>query len=121
MIETSCWQGIMTDTSLSTFDDKNFADMVLSRQGVTVVDFWSTTCSPCRQLTKILCQLRAYVPDDVLIGQVDADKNPGLMRQFGVRSLPTLLFIRNGNVVETRIGVDRMQVLKKIIETHARD
>ena len=109
----------MTAGNFTAFDESNFNQAVLERQGLTIVDFWSVTCAPCRRLTRILDQLRPDLPDDVLIGQVNADENSGLVERFGVRSMPTLLFIKNGSVVETRTGVDRRQVLKKIIETHA--
>lgn len=101
------------------FDEANFDEAVISRDGLTVVDFWSTTCAPCKQLTKVLTQLQPELPDNVVIGKVNADENIGLMDRFGVRAMPTLLFIKDGDVVETRTGVDRRQVLKKIIETHA--
>lgn len=109
----------MADGTYAEFTEANFDEAVLGRQGLTVVDFWSTTCAPCRQLSKVLDQLKPELPGGVVIGKVNADENTGLMERFGVRAMPTLLFIKNGSVVETRTGVDRRQVLKKIIETHA--
>lgn len=109
----------MADGTYAEFTEDNFEEAVLGRQGLTVVDFWSTTCAPCRQLSKVLDQLKPELPGGVVIGKVNADENIGLMERFGVRAMPTLLFIKNGSVVETRTGVDRRQVLKKIIETHA--
>jgi thioredoxin 1 len=109
----------MTGSDFAEFDEANFDRAVLGRPGLTVVDFWSTTCAPCRQLSKVLDQLKPELPDNVVIGKVNADENTGLMERFGVRAMPTLLFIKDGAVVETRTGVDRRQVLKKIIETHA--
>ncbi|MEK9662812.1 MAG: thioredoxin domain-containing protein [Alphaproteobacteria bacterium] len=109
----------MSDSDYAEFTEANFDEAVIGRDGLTVVDFWSTTCAPCRQLTKVLDQLKPDLPDGVVIGKVNADENIGLMERFGVRAMPTLLFIKGGDVVETRTGVDRRQVLKKIIETHA--
>jgi thioredoxin 1 len=109
----------MTESDFAEFDEANFDEAVLGRDGLTIVDFWSTTCAPCRQLSKVLDQLKPELPDNVVIGKVNADENIGLMERFGVRAMPTLLFIKGGAVVETRTGVDRRQVLKKIIETHA--
>ena len=109
----------MSDTTLATFDTANFDDAVLGRPGVTVVEFWSNGCVPCRQLAKVLGQLRAEIDDEVVIGQVNAEDNAELLSRFGIRAVPTLLFIKDGDVVETRTGVDRRQVLKKIIEQHA--
>jgi thioredoxin 1 len=109
----------MPDSDYATFDEANFDEAVLGRAGLTIVDFWSTSCAPCRQLSKVLDQLKPELPADVVIGKVNADENIGLMERFGVRAMPTLLFIKNGDVVETRTGVDRRQVLKKIVEEHA--
>lgn len=109
----------MTGSEFAAFDESNFDDAVLKRPGLTVVDFWSTTCAPCKQLAKVLSQLQAELPEGVVIGQVNADENANLLERFSVRAMPTLLFIKGGQVVETRTGVDRRQVLKKIIETHA--
>lgn len=109
----------MSGENFPTFDESNFDDAVLKRSGLTVVDFWSTTCAPCKQLDKVLSRLQPDLPDGVVIGKVNAEENLGLMDRFGVRAMPTLLFIKGGDVVETRTGVDRPQVLKKIIETLA--
>jgi len=109
----------MAQEGLTEFTEQNFDSEVLQHDGLTVVDFWSQTCVPCRQLAKVLKQLAPEVPDGVQIGTVKAEDNLGLLDRYGVRATPTLLFIKNGEVVETRTGVDRRQVLKKIVETHA--
>ena len=109
----------MTQDEFAVFDDGNFDAQVLSRDGLTVVDFWSTTCVPCKQLKKVLWQVAEDMPENVVIGTVNGDENPDLLARYGVRGFPTLLFIKGGDVVETRTGVDRKQVLKKVIEEHA--
>ena len=109
----------MSEADYVEITEANFDDAVIGRPGLTIVDFWSTTCAPCRQLSKVLDQLKPELPADVVIGKVNADENVGLMERFGVRAMPTLLFIKGGDVVEARTGVDRRQVLKKLIETHA--
>jgi len=109
----------MAQERFTVFDDENFDAKVLSREGLTVVDFWSETCVPCRQLKKVLRQVAEEMPENVVIGTVNGDENHGLLARYGVRGFPTLLFIKGGEVVETRTGVDRKQVLKKAIEEHA--
>ncbi len=109
----------MAVDNFAVFDDSNFDAQVLVRNGLTVVDFWSTTCVPCKQLKKVLGQVAEDVPETVVIGTVNGDENQDLLARYGVRGFPTLLFIKNGEVVETRTGVDRKQVLKKVIEIHA--
>ena len=68
--------------------------------------------------TRSAVSARYTVYADALV-QLDAAANPGLAQRFGVRSVPTLVFLKDGGVVDTRTGVDRKQVLKKIVETHA--
>ncbi len=74
---------------------------------------------PCIQLTKVLKQLAPELPEGVRIGTVKAEENIGLLDRYGIRSTPTLLFIKNGEVIETRTGVDRRQVLKKLVASYA--
>ena len=109
----------MAQEDLAVFDNSNFDTEVLARDGLTVVDFWSKTCVPCKQLKKILGQVNGELPDSVVIGTVDGAENLALLSRYGVRGFPTLMFFRDGEVVETRTGVDRRQVLKKVIEGHA--
>lgn len=109
----------MAQEDFAVFDETNFDAEVLGRDGLTVVDFWSETCVPCRQLKKVLGQVAEDMPADVVIGTVNGDENLDLLARYGVRGFPTLLFIKGGEVVETRTGVDRKQVLKKAIEDHA--
>lgn len=111
----------MAQSPLAVFDDANFDTQVLGREGLTVVDFSSDSCVPCKHLSRLLSEIAGEVSDDVLIGQVNSDQNSSLVERFGVRGIPTVLFFKRGTVVETRTGVDRKQVLKKLIETHARD
>ncbi len=105
----------MSDDNFATFSDETFDADVLQRPGLTVVDFWAAWCAPCKQLTKILRQVRPEIPEDVLIGSVDADANPRLLERYAVKSIPTLLFFKDGELIETMTGVDRRQIIKKTI------
>ncbi len=109
----------MNASQFPALDESNFGAQVLARAGLSVVDFWSATCIPCRQMTRLLQQIADEISPDVLIGQVDADSNPALVARYQVRGLPTLLLFKDGALVETRTGIDRRQVLRKAIESHA--
>lgn len=109
----------MASEAFTPVGEANFEAAVVQRPGLTVVDFWSVTCIPCKQLTRVLEQIVPDLPAGVAITTVNADENPGLMDRYGVRGMPTLLFFKDGKVVDTRTGVDRRQVLKKAIEDHA--
>jgi len=109
----------MAEDDFDAWNDQNFDAEVLKRPGLTMVDFWSEGCVPCKHLTRVLKELATEIPFDVHIGTVKVNDNPSLSERFGVRGTPTLLFFKDGAVVETRTGVDRRQVLKKLVEAHA--
>jgi thioredoxin 1 len=88
-------------------------------EGVVVLDFWSEWCVPCRQVSRILAELEVGAPPGVRILGVDAEENPGLVARFDVQTVPTVLVLREGEVMERFVGVERPQVLRKAIERHA--
>ena len=109
----------MDESNFAVWHERNFDAEVLRRPGLAVVDFWSEGCVPCKQLTRVLAQLTTEIPPSVRIGTVKVNDNPNLAERFGVRASPTLIFFKDGAVVETRTGVDRRQVLKKLVEMYA--
>jgi len=109
----------MADDNFAVWNEQNFDAEVMTQPGLAVVDFWSENCVPCKQLTRVLAQLADEVPAGVRIGTVKVNDNPGLAERFGIQATPTLLFFRGGALVDTRTGVDRRQVLKKLVETYA--
>jgi thioredoxin 1 len=109
----------MSDSHFTVWTELNFDAEVLKQPGLAVVDFWSENCVPCKQLTRVLTQLATEIPSSVRIGTVKVNDNPHLAERFGVRASPTLLLFKDGALVETRTGVDRRQVLKKLVEMHA--
>lgn len=106
----------MNASKIYELNQDNFKDLVLSFEGVTVVDFWSSTCVPCKHMTRILEEIVQDVPNQVRISKVNADENTSLVDQYNIRALPTLLFFKNGELKETKTGVDRKQVIRKAIE-----
>jgi thioredoxin 1 len=109
----------MAGEEFAAWNEQNFDAEVLEKPGLTMVDFWSEGCVPCKHLKRVLEELATEIPPDVRIGAVKVNDSPDLAERFGVRGTPTLLFFKDGAVVETCTGVDRRQVLKKIVETHA--
>jgi len=98
------------------FTDSNFSEKVLNSGKVSVVDFWAPWCGPCRQVAPIIEDLANEYGGDVLIGQVDVDKNPETAMNYRVRSIPTILIMKNGQVVDKQVGAISKAALKKKIE-----
>ena len=83
--------------------DSNFDE--LAAQGKPrVVDFWATWCGPCKKIGPYIEELAEQYADSVIIGKVDVDENDGLAIRFGIRNIPTVLFFRNGEIVDKQIG-----------------
>ena len=87
-----------------------------TKDGLVLIDFWATWCGPCRMQAPILEQLAGEVHEDELkILKMDADENPNTAREFGIMSIPTLLFKKDGQVVKQVAGVHTKDQLKAII------
>lgn len=96
--------------------DQNFSDEIVGADGLSMVDFWATWCGPCRIVAPIVKELAdEYSDKGVVVGKLDVDANPQTAAQFGVRSIPTILFFKNGEMVDRVIGaVPRPQLEQKI-------
>lgn len=98
------------------FTDSNFTETALESNGVAVVDFWAEWCGPCRLVGPIIDDLSKDYEGKVLIGKVDVDHNPEVSLKYGVRSIPTILFIKNGEVVDKHVGTATKATLADKIE-----
>ncbi|RME95073.1 MAG: thioredoxin [Bacteroidetes bacterium] len=98
------------------FTDTNFADEAMADGRVAVVDFWAEWCGPCRMIAPVIEQLATEYEGRALVGKLDVDNNPEVAMKYGVRSIPTILIIKNGEVVDKHIGVTTKEALAKKIE-----
>lgn len=94
-----------------TITDQNFNDEVTNSNIPVLIDFWAVWCGPCRAIAPVVEQLAGEYDGKIKIGKLDVDENPETAVKFGVRSIPTLLLFKNGQVVDTIIGAVQKQVI----------
>lgn len=99
-----------------TVTDDNFQSEIAGAQGLALVDFWAVWCGPCRMVAPIVEQLADEYAGQVKVGKLDVDHNPRSAAQFNVRSIPTLLFFKDGKVVDTIVGAVPKPVLERKIQ-----
>ncbi len=100
------------------FTDNNFQDTALADDTLAVVDFWAEWCGPCRMVTPIIEELSKDFDGKALIGKVNVDHNPEVSMKYGVRSIPTILFIKNGEIVDKQVGATSKANLESKINEH---
>jgi thioredoxin 1 len=102
-----------------TVTDADFESVVEQNAGLTVVDFWATWCAPCRMIAPVLEQLAEEYAGKARVAKLDVDTNVRTASRFQVRSIPTLLFFKNGKVVDQVIGAVPKQQLELKFKEHA--
>lgn len=99
------------------FTDSNFKEKAIDSGNITVVDFWAEWCGPCRMVSPIIEELaNEYGNGKVLVGKVNVDHNPEISMKYNIRSIPTILILKNGEVVDKHVGVTTKQNLTNKIE-----
>lgn len=95
--------------------DDSFKSEVLESDKPVLVDFWAEWCGPCRVVGPIVEELAGDFEGKAVVGKVDVDTNPGIAQQFGIRNIPTLLYFKNGEVVDKVVGaVPKEQLESKL-------
>jgi thioredoxin 2 len=104
--------GAVHDTPVTT-SDSTFDSEVISYPGPVLVDAWAPWCGPCRMVGPILDQLAREYAGQVKIAKLNVDENPGVASRYGIRSIPTMLFFKNGQIVNTLVGVLPRQEIER--------
>jgi thioredoxin 1 len=100
------------------FNDSNFQADVLASDKLTVVDFWAEWCAPCRAIGPMIEELSKEYDGKVNIGKVNVDNNPQVSMNYGITSIPAILFIKGGQVVDKLVGAQPKGNFVKKIEAH---
>ena len=95
--------------------EQNFDEALAANQGLIMVDFWAEWCGPCRAIAPVLEDLAEASEGRVTLMKVNVDENPGLAARYDVRSIPTVLFVRESRVVDRVVGAAPKAVLRDIV------
>jgi thioredoxin 1 len=102
--------------SIQHFTDGNFKQEVLESKVPVMVDFWANWCGPCKMIGPIVEELAKEYAGKMKIGKLDVDNNPNSASAYGIMSIPSLIFVKNGKVMDQVTGALNKAALKKKIE-----
>ena len=110
--EEQTTEGTVLELTDSTFDT------VVNANSVLVVDCWAVWCGPCRMVAPVIDELAKDFAGKVTFGKLDVDKNPATARKFQIQSIPTILFFKNGKLVDQKLGAMPKAMLEPIVAKH---
>ena len=108
----------MAGANIKEITDGNFQSEIMDNNGLSMVDFWAAWCGPCRIIAPFVEELATEYAGRVTVGKLDVDHNQRTAAQFGVRSIPTVLFFKDGKVVDTVVGAVPKPALDRKIQEH---
>ena len=116
--ETQLQLHIKNKTMAKEFNDSNFKSDVLESDKLSIVDFWAEWCGPCRAIGPVIEELSTEYEGKVNIGKLNVDNNPEVSAQYGITSIPAILFLKGGEVVDKLVGAQPKANFVKKIEAH---
>lgn len=98
--------------------DANWESEVINSSVPVLVDFWAPWCGPCRIIAPVVEKLAGEFAGQIKVGKLNTDDNPGVSMRYGIRAIPTIIMFKNGEVVDTRVGVQPEDSLRKMIKNN---
>jgi len=105
-------------TKVMEFSDDNFEEEVLKESKPVLVDFWAVWCAPCRMIAPVIDEIATTYGGKIKVGKVNVDDNSKIPNQYGIRSIPTVMLFKGGQVAEQVIGANAAEI-KRIVEQNA--
>ena len=109
----------MITTYVTEINSENF-DQKIKNSSVAIIDIWAEWCGPCKQLSPIIDEVSSELGDKVVVGKMDADANLDFVKTLNVRNIPTILYYKNGEVVERTSGLktknEILSIVNKLLE-----
>jgi thioredoxin 1 len=108
----------MASEHVQTFTDDNFEQTVLKSSSPVLVDFWAEWCGPCRMIAPSIDAIASELQGKAVIGKMNVDDNPNVPGKYSVRSIPSLLIFKGGEVVDAMVGAADKTRIKALVEKH---
>jgi thioredoxin 1 len=108
----------MASEHVKTFTDGNFEELVIKSPLPVLVDFWAEWCGPCRRLAPVVESVAAEYAGKVTVGKLNVDENPNAASKFQIRGIPAVLLFKDGQLVESLVGLRPAEDFKKALDKH---